>query len=491
MIDTVRPKTIFMISPALLLFPLLAVGSLNAEFKTVADIAQAPKRAAGAPKYSDVCFSPRWRRPRDADDPHDTFRDAKAFHATRFDWVYSDDPVWIKECRERGYWFTGTLSTILADPETGKREEGRIRNKNGDRIAAPWMRKWPEPGYWGCVNSPHYREICLARAKRMVDGGVDAIQQDDPGYNYTAVNWGACYCEHCKKKAGEKGVDLEKEMKAFQKQSVIEFYADLRKQIDAYAGRRIPWSSNNYNGAMEFPYDQFDFGTAELPHGSSKPHELYHKITGAAKKGRQQIYTYVSTDVAQTRRVIAMGYACGGHVIVPYDVWHGNRPRIFGTPEEYGDLYGFVRAIASHLDGHEDAAIFSGGRIREGRYGKHQPVEIEAKKVYAMTRAQPGKADAPAVVHLVDWRESPETFQMKLRPERFHASGQVELNLLVPPKYDAAAHKRAADSGEFSALANTISIPTKVEAGWVVAEIPTLNPWGVLVVSVPESHKKK
>jgi len=75
-------------------------------------------------------------------------------------------------------------------------------------------------------------------------------------------------------------------------------------RLDAHAGRRIPWSSNNYNGAMEFPYDLFDCGTAGMPHGSSKPHEFYEKITKAAKPGRQQIHTGVSTGVARTRRIL-------------------------------------------------------------------------------------------------------------------------------------------------------------------------------------------
>lgn len=467
----------------ILLLSSLVCASLQAEVKRVSDVAKEPKLAPGAPRYSDVCFSPRWRRPQNADDPHDTFRDAKAFHATRFDWVYSADPEWIAECRKRGYWFTGTVNSILSDPETGKREKGRILNQNGDRIAAPWMRKWPEPGYWGCANSPHYREIYLARAKRMVDGGVDAIQMDDPGLNYTAVHWGACYCKHCKEKAKQQGVELSKQtMKGFQEESIREFYAEMRKEIDAYAGRRIPWSSNNYGGNMKFPYDLFDYGTAELPHGAAKPDQLYNKIMAATRKGRQQIYTYVSTDLAMTRRVIAMAYGCGGHIIVPYDVWHGNRPRIFGKPEEYGDLYGFARAMAPYLDGYEDAAVFSGGRIRETRYGSRKPVEVGTENVYAMTRAQPGQADAPAVVHLVDWRESPEAFQVKLAPELFFASGKLKVTLHVPPAYDAAIHKKAADSGKFSTLAKTISIPTKVEGGWVVAEIPALNPWGVLVV---------
>lgn len=457
-----------------------------AQGKTVSEVAVTSKRAPGAPKYSDVCFSPRWRRPRDENDPHDTFRDATAFHATRFDWVYSSDPEWIADCRKRGYWFTGTLNSMVG----GKDEKGRLHNKNGDRVTAPWMRKWN--AYWGCVNSPAYREAYLALGKTMIDGGIDAIQMDDPGCNYTAVNWGACHCEHCKKKAAEEGVDLAKDMKAFQKKSIIAFYADMRKQLDEYAGRRIPWSSNNYNGNMAFPYDLFDYGTAELQDGSAKPQDLYNKITGAAKKGRQQIYTYVSTEVAKTRRVIAMAYGCGGHIIVPYDVWHGNRPRIFGTPEEYADLYGFARAVAPLLDGYEDAGVFSNGRIRDNRYGSMKPVETLGigESVYGMTRAKPGQADAPAVVHLVDWREEPASFKVKLDSGLFFASGKIEVSLLVPQEYDAATHAKAAETKNFTALAKSISLPIEKQGNAAVVEVPRLTPWGILVVSAAKERSE-
>jgi hypothetical protein len=139
---------------ALALGSFQAMGKDAAQVKTVSEVVESTKRAPGAPRYGDVCFSPRWRRPKNADDPHNTFRDAKAFHATRFDWVYSTDPIWIAECKRRGYWFTGTLNTILPDaPGKSTREKGRILDKNGNRVAAPWMRKWPRPGYWGCVNS--------------------------------------------------------------------------------------------------------------------------------------------------------------------------------------------------------------------------------------------------------------------------------------------------------------------------------------------------
>lgn len=449
---------------------------------TVSQVAKTPRRAIGSPKYSDVSFSPRWRRPRDADDPHDTFRDAKAFHATRFDWVYSSDPKWIAECRKRGYWFTGTLNTILPDaPGKDTREEGRILNKDGRRVAAPWMRKWAKPGYWGCANSPAYRRTFVAHGKILIDGGVDAIQMDDPVINHGAVRWGGCYCEHCVKKAEAQGKTLPDDMRVFQADSIRTFYASVRQELDEYAKRRIPWSSNNYDGKMGFPYDLFDYGTAELPGGSAQPNRLYKKLSDAAHAGRQQLYTYVSTDVAMTRRVIATAYACGGHVIVPYDVWHGDRPRIFGKPQEYADLYGFVRAMADSLDGFEDAAAVGKG-ITDARYETHLPVEVDAADVYAFVRAQPGKADGRVVVHLVDWRKTPQPFNVRLTADRFFASKSLAVKLFVPPAYDAQVHAKAAEQRRFASLKREVEIQSKSEAGLIEIAIPALNPWGMVVL---------
>ncbi len=467
---------------ALLIGAIYAEGNEKGSEKTVWEIAERVTRAPGAPRYSDVCFSPRWRRPKNADDPHDTFRDAEAFHATRFDWVYSTDPAWIAECRKRGYWFTGTLNTILTDaPGAKTREKGRILDKNRNRVAAPWMRNWPNPGYWGCVNSPEYRDSFLAHAKLLIDGGVDAIQMDDPVINAGAIRWGGCYCEHCRRKAERQGMTLPEDMKAFQTASVKEFYSFVRREIDHYAKRRIPWSSNNYNGRGGFPYDLFDYGTAELPHRSAKPDLLYRKLAAAARSGRRQIYTFVSTDVPLTRRVIATAYACGGHIIVPYDVYNGANPRIFGTPEEYADLYGFVRANAALLDGFEDAAA-SGKAIADPRYGSDQPVRVGVDNVYAFVRAQPGRAGSIVVIHIVDWRDQPQSFLLTIRNDRFFRGKEIAVKLCVPPRFERDVHARASEQNNYSSLTKKENVQAVVKENRTEIPVPPLNPWGIVIL---------
>ena len=117
--------------------------------------------------------------------------------------------------------------------------------------------------------------------------------------------------------------------------------------LDKHAGRHIPVSCNNYTGRWTFPYEMFDFGVAELPHREAQTTLIREKLIDARKRGKAQIFTYVSTDICETRRVIATCYANGGHLIVPWDVYLKYTPegsdRYFGKPEEYSDLYGFVR----------------------------------------------------------------------------------------------------------------------------------------------------
>jgi hypothetical protein len=480
-------KLLFAVAVAMatMVFTLMnADGSVLTPLRTVSGTAKRTMRAPGTPKYSDVCFSARFRRPVSADDLHDTFRDATAFHATRLDWVYSSDPAWIAECKKRGFWFGGALNTILTDAPKGKtRDQGRILDTYGQRVAAPWMRSWN--GYWGCVNSPQYRETFLAHAKLLIDGGADAIQMDDPGINAVAVRWGGCYCRYCKEKAKKKGIDLTQDMLAFQTESVKEFYGYVRHEIDRYAGHRVPWSSNNWDGRSGFPFYLFDYGIAELPQKSAMPDELYRKFSAAAKLGRRQIFTFVSTSIPLTRRVIATAYACGGQIIVPYDVYNGDQPRIFGKPEEYADLYGFARANSGYLDRYEDAAV-SGKGIIDARYESNPPVNIEIENVFAFVRAQPGRHDAPVVIHLVDWRDVPQPFVLKLRTDRFFGSKPITVKLSVPSPFDQNVHAKASNRNGYSSLRRESVLQTKVNGDYTYISLPALNPWGIIVVTPKE-----
>ena len=130
------------------------------KIKTVSQIAIKPNRPKGAANYSDVSLSSRWRHPINENDPHDTFQTAQAFRATRLDWVYSTDPKWIQECKQRGYHFVAALNSKLPDEPGGNvRERGRIRDRDGNFVTAPWMQGWD--AWWGCVNSPEYQKIFL------------------------------------------------------------------------------------------------------------------------------------------------------------------------------------------------------------------------------------------------------------------------------------------------------------------------------------------
>lgn len=250
------------------------------------EIAVPRKLPPGAPKPSDVCFSSRWKHPRDEKDPHDTFKTAEAFHATRLVWVYTLDDAFAADVKRRGYTLQAAINSLVPDYPEQTRERGRILDLAGNRIAAPWMRRWN--GYWGCVNSPDWRAFYIAYAKKCLDIGAECLQMDDPPCNFAAVAWGGCFCEHCMagfreylgkkvsapelQKAGVPDIaafdyraflkdrkapvgdaftrwndPLKKHFAEFQRQSVAAFYAWVRPELDKHAGRRVTISSNNYD----------------------------------------------------------------------------------------------------------------------------------------------------------------------------------------------------------------------------------------------------
>jgi len=463
-------------------------GAKEKTMKTVADMARKTKRPQGAPKYSDVCFSSRWKRPRNDEDTHDTFRDAAAFHATRLDWVYSWDKEWISKCKKMGYVFGGALNSKLPDgPGLKTRKKGRIKNQKGEFVTAPWMKGWN--AWWGCANSPEYRRSFLEHAKVLIDGGADSLHVDDAVMNYAAVKWGGCYCKYCRAKAEKLG----KSVKEIQKQSVGEFFSYIRREIDKYAGRHVPISTNTHAANWEaYPYSLFDFSIAELKLPGKQdlhPAKIRARVAEARKLGKAQVFTFVSADVRHTRKVIATAYACGSHLIVPWDVYLKSTPtgseRYFGKPEEYADLYGFVRAGAALLDGYEDAAV-AGKGISDIRYKVNPPVSFRFKggsgEVRAFVRAVPGSKDKPIVIHLVEWSDKPEPFMLTLTSKRFFKAKWLAIELLVPAAYDGALHKAAEKSKNFSSLVRKPGVRCYTTDDFTDIRIPALSPWGILVI---------
>lgn len=490
-------------------------------------VAQPRKRPPGAPKHSDVVMRSLRLHPANPKDPHDTFAALRAFHVTRLEWAYIHDAAFIAKVKASGRLFGAAAAAPSYDKDI--RDDavfGRvvIRGAGGRPITAPWKRQWKRT-LWGCVNNPELERGYLAYLKRCIDAGSQVIHRDEPGANASATRWGGCFCEHCVKafrgylsrhttarqrerlgigdvrtfdcrrhvqRAGAKG-ELGKLFAAFQLEATVAFHRRTRRALDAYAGRHVPMSCNNGVRRWSEVERCFDWAFGELSMARATPVRLWQAVREARKHNRLQVMTMPKKGdrrepeawCRRTRRTIATAYALGAHCMVPWDVYMpNNAPRYFGTPRQYADLYGFVRACARHLDGYEDAGALGAG-LADPRHGKAPPIEVVggSGKLYAFARAVPGAPDAPVVVHLVEWGDKPAAATVRLRGKCLFAGAAPSVVLLVPPAYDARSHDAAEKAGRFAALAKVVPVraETDGDSTWTGVAVPPLGPWGILV----------
>lgn len=523
-------------------FCVVCVASLIADCSgaepTYARIAQPHPRPAGAPRASDVCFSTRWPRPLNASDTHDSFQSARQFHATRFDWLYihgrPSNKDFVAKAKALGYPVGGTLNCQVTDAPFGPAtyQIGRTVNMKGEPLQDPWTRKGGMR--FGCPNNPDYARIFLDHARYGLDAGVDYFQMDGVQLNDLMGHWGGCFCQHCvegfrpylaehstpAQRAQWAVVDLSgfdyaafllalgtdpnaassswkgpkplrDLFREFQVESGIRFLSRMHRQIDEIAGRQVAHACNANEEFLTTYHKIHDFALIEsYPDKEGSPEQLYRRhLKQAQQLGKPYLFTFVSSDVGHNRRFIAAAYALGANVIVPWDVFIGlDSPRFFGTPAQFADLYGFVRANVPLLDGYEEAAVMGAG-IQDSRYAEMAPPlsVYAASPVLAVVRAQPGRPDAPVVVHLVA-ASSDKTGPVRLSfdPARFFDGRPLKLRYRVPAPYTAEQHEKAAASHDFGPLATA----TELAGGRVsMVELPAIDPWGILVVEPAESAK--
>jgi hypothetical protein len=508
---------------------------------TFAHIARPHPRADGAPKASDVCFSSRWPRPMNRADKLDSLKSAREFHATRMDWLYlslSGTPesgkAFVAKCKAAGYVVGGTLNCQPTDSPAGPARtfsNARTVNMKGEPQKDPWTKSYG--GRFCCPNNPEYATIFLAHARHALEAGVDYFQMDGVQLNDLMTHYGGCFCAHCVKgfrgylaahstrsqrarwgvgdlaafdyarfllglgtdpdaglNAWKGPKELRELFRAFQIESGLRFLREMHREIDRIAGRKLAYSCNATEEFLVDYHKIHDFAFNETyPAKEGDPAFLYERrLKPAQKLGKPFLMTFVSDDVPHNRRFIASAYALGANVVVPWDVFIGlNSPRFFGTPEQFSDLFGFVRANAALLDGYEDAGVFGAG-IRDTRFSeKEPPLQVyAASDVLAVVRAKPGQSGAPVVVHLVGAKNN-QTGPMRVTfdPRRFFGGRPLKLRFLAPAPYEAAAHEKAEASRDFAALSMTTELP----GGRVcVAELPGVDPWGILVIE-PASDK--
>ena len=506
---------------------LLALGAVSAE--TVFDVS-APARPEGAPRASDVIMRSLTKRVRSDKSPYDTLQALQDFHATRLEWTYITEPAFIAKVHALGRSFGGAVSAPTYDPKTGgvPWQEVCIKDLNGEIVIAPWKRTW-QPTLWGCVNNPALERGYLAALIQAVEAGADVMQRDEMESNASAVNWGACFCDDCMTgfrewlgrhttAAERKGLGIDElatfdyrvRLKAdnapvgdafrnyhnplrelfakFQHEATVAYNARTRAALNQAVGRRVPMSCNNGVSRSDDVVQGFDWYFGELWSRNANAPYLHTAMQRAVADGRIQIATMPKQPNRDdppgwthlTRSTIAWCYAFGGYCMVPWDVYMpSDTPRYFGTPTQYADLFGFIRANAALLDDLAEAAVSGPGLPA----ATQPPVTCLAEDVVTVLRVVPGQPSQPAALHLIDSRQEPEPTMLQLDPARFYGDRPFKLRLKVPAKYDAAQHQQAEQTGDFGALAQDVALPS----GYLTqVSLPALRPWGIAVIEPGE-----
>ncbi|MBU0611432.1 MAG: chitobiase/beta-hexosaminidase C-terminal domain-containing protein [Armatimonadetes bacterium] len=511
----------------------------------LSDCAKRSPQYPGMLRASEVSMRSLVPRTANAKSPYDTLQALRDFHVTRLEWTYSLNADFVAKAKALGCTVSGAVANGSIVGLDRKQPDWflpySILNLNGEGVEAPWMRPWPGHTLWDCANNPKSRAGYLQYVKGLVDLGVRDIQRDDPTMNLNAVNWGACFCPYClagfrdylqqhaaPAKLAETGVAdlphfdyaaylrerkapvgdefrsyprdyLKSQFIAFQEASTIAFHRWWRGELNQYAGRYVPVSSNN--GMVDFGsvHQLFDFHIGELSYSHATPEGLHDGQSRARELGKSQNVTMpLQRDptptpewTRRTRQTIGTCYALGMHIEAPWDTYlpivNESPARYFGKPEECADLFALVRACPELLDDYEEAAV-TGGELAEGLWmPATRPVTVWSPhdEVYAFTRALPGKPEAPIVVHLVDWSNDPKPCSVALNPRVLFAGKPLKIELITPRPYEKGAHDTAADSGDFSPLVQRVTLAS---GPVTTCEVPALQPWGLLVITpLPET----
>jgi hypothetical protein len=308
------------------------------------------------------------------------------------------------------------------------------------------------------------------------------------------------------------GGKLKDWYRQFQTQSNADYLIKLHEGLNQKAGKVFPLSGNNtsYQNWSKV-YQSLDYGYSEMIMQTALPERIYERAYVARTLGKIQVYSIpkilgdmvVSEDVRfiTNRRTIATAYAVGSIMSVPWDTYEQTpkgTDRYFGTPEQYADLYGFVRGIASYLDKYEDVCA-TGKNIAEQKLDGKTLVSTLPEKVYAFTRAIPNNPKTALVVHLVNWNDSAKVFTMELDKSLIAGNKKVKIKMLTPAEYSLEKHAKAEakaqslrpngafftanESVAYADLVNTQELRYEVKGDKIVVKVPVLKLWSVLVIS--------
>lgn len=390
-------------------------------------------------RYSSVLMSSRsWRREGTVINgqviPMGTLDAMKRFMATDDKWSYSMEGL--TALRSLGIALQGTINSSLADRHGGY-TEGRQEMFDGSYHSSPNLQSH-QP--YGCMNNPLYFESVVQAAYRYIDRGITSIQYDFPFANYfKGYDRGGCFCSYCmsefrsfllanhsteqldqwgiddaaafdyrqflEDKYGVQSTDqylairdsleIDRAFADFQMESTRGFHERVKQELTRYAAEPVEYSQNNHSLSVifldrsrVFMHDVVDYTIAEHEASGFVIDNIVTAGAFMTALGKPIVFSPISSNSSSLRQAIAACYALGQYMLVPWDIFMGTdqRPRYFGTVDDYGDLFHFVRQYPFLFDHHEAAA-------RVGvmlRWDKMSPSDYAALKRLSMNLFEAG-----------------------------------------------------------------------------------------------------
>jgi hypothetical protein len=462
----------------------------------------------------------------------------QAFHANKLEWTYRMNPDFAKEARKIAFSVGGAMSG-----GTSVKAAAAL-----DVDGKPQARTHGSRDYLGCGNRAAYCKHQLERAVEVLQKGADAFQHDEAGLEST---W-RCYCDECvngfpawlkrnvsadalvkmgiakvsnfdyraAEDAGMNSSEVRELWIQYKNEAIRDYHLHIRDGLRKRFPHFAAYTANNSSFQQyDARYEPFDFFISELMFTSCDPVRLFQRHEVILQAGKAQIYHAPKANAGEpmehmkplTRAMIGHAYAMGGWLAAPYDLFIGaGIPRYFGKPQDYADLYGFIRTNAKYLDGFERAA-YAGAWLGDQTAGNVLLIEGGSGSVYAFARTRPDEPEAPIVIHLVDWGEELEfvegrfrdqagfnsmsykrgnraPFTLKVRMANCYGDRSFTAHLLTPPPYDPETHWQAERTGDYSALSESRSIEFQPQGKYAEFRIPKLDPYALLVLEPEEDR---
>jgi len=344
---------------------------------------------------SDIVFSSRWQSQR----KDEAFALLKTYHVTHLLWVYGSDPGYIRQVREMGVLYQGTLNGLCgfdqATPDSSGAGDttGRQQDLDGSKVVLPHMRKWTpdHPRWTGNHNSPAFRELFFAEVDKLVAAGIDSLHIDDWEMTLSAAGGGlsgfspeslAGFRDYVRDQLTDAerqelgigdpatfdyrtylrekhGIENQEQYRAayrdlpttpyfldFHTGSLRDFYAALREHLDQVSpDRYIPVSVNNqfYRRTTEgglrgvFCVDRLDFFEGEASQTMQAPDQFIMPCKAAEALGIPQVMMSKPHILGHSFAALATSYALGMPFRVPWDLYMDNGPDGQPAPRYYGE----------------------------------------------------------------------------------------------------------------------------------------------------------